>query len=64
MKENEEKCPVSGKRRYATEAEALATADHQKSLGTTKEELRAYRCNWCAAWHLTKKAGKAEKDSR
>jgi hypothetical protein len=21
-------------------------------------ELRAYRCNWCKAWHLTKKSGK------
>ena len=64
MQGNAEKCPVSGKRKYATEGEALATADYQKSLGTTKEELLAYRCNWCAGWHLTKNKGEPGKKSR
>ena len=59
-----DKCPVSGKRKYASEREALATAAHQRSTGDAKAELRAYRCDWCAAWHLTKRAGKAGKDSR
>jgi len=58
------KCPVSGKRKYETEGEALATAAHQMSTGEATKELRAYRCNWCGAWHLTKNKGKGEKDSR
>jgi|SRR5215472_2996788 len=58
------KCSVSGKRKYETEREALATAAHQKSTGEAHQELRAYRCNWCGAWHLTKNTGKAGKDSR
>jgi hypothetical protein len=58
MRANEEKCMVSGKRMYASEGEALATADHQRSLGNTREELRAFRCDWCGAWHLTKKPPK------
>jgi hypothetical protein len=62
--EESAKCPVSGKRKYETEGEALATAAHQKSTGDAKTELRAYRCNWCGAWHLTKKTGKAGKDSQ
>jgi len=59
-----EKCPVSGKRKYETEGEALATAAHQKSMGEARQELRAYRCNWCAAWHLTKNTGKERDDCR
>jgi hypothetical protein len=58
-----DKCPVSGKRKYQTEGEALVTAAHQRSTGEASQELRAYRCNWCAAWHLTKSTGKAGKDS-
>jgi len=61
MDAGDEKCPVSGKRKYATEGEALSTADHQMSKGGAAEELRAYRCNWCAAWHLTKKQAKGGK---
>ena len=58
------KCPVSGKRKYETEGDALATAAHQMSDGEATKELRAYRCNWCATWHLTKNAGKAGQDSK
>jgi hypothetical protein len=58
--EDESKCPVSGKRKYATEGEALATAAHQISTAHAPKELRAYLCSWCDAWHLTKgeKGGK------
>jgi hypothetical protein len=56
-------CPVSGKRKYATEGAALATAKHQIATADTPMELRAYRCNWCKAWHLTKKTKKSGKDS-
>jgi hypothetical protein len=56
--DGEEKCPVSGKRKYATEREALATAAHQIASANAPKELRAYRCSWCEAWHLTKGAGK------
>ncbi len=52
--DNEEKCPVSGKRKYTTEGEALATAQHQMATGNAPGGLRAYRCSWCDAWHLTK----------
>jgi hypothetical protein len=57
--DNESKCPVTGKRKYATEGEALATAAHQIATANAPKELRVYRCAWCDAWHLTKNAGKA-----
>jgi len=60
--DNDSKCPVSGKRKYPTEGAALATAKHQVATADAPMELRAYRCNWCNAWHLTKNAGKTGKD--
>jgi len=36
---------VSGKRKYASEAEALATASHQLATANTPKELRAYLCS-------------------
>ena len=51
------KCPVSGKRKYATEGEALATAAHQIETSHAPKDLRAYLCSWCDSWHLTKGAG-------
>ena len=60
--DNASKCPVSGKRKYATEGAALATAKHQIATGDAPTELRAYLCNWCNAWHLTKKTGKTDGD--
>jgi hypothetical protein len=62
--DNESKCPVSGKRMYATEGEALATAAHQIASANAPKGLGAYRCSWCDAWHLTKNAGKTKKDRR
>lgn len=62
--ENDSKCPVTSKRKYATEGEALATAAHLLATTRAPEELRAYRCSWCDSWHLTKKVGKAGKDRR
>jgi hypothetical protein len=53
--ENQEKCPVSGKRKYSSKGGALATASHQIATTAAPKELRAYRCEWCKAWHLTKK---------
>jgi hypothetical protein len=61
--DNDSKCPVSGKRKYATEGAALATATHQLATANAPMQLRAYRCNWCKAWHLTKKTEKTGKDS-
>lgn len=49
-------CPVSGKRMYANEQEAKATAKHrmaEKETGPT--QLRTYKCPYCGAWHLTSK---------
>jgi len=60
--DNASKCPVSGKRRYATEGSALATAKHQAATATAPMELRAYRCNWCHAWHLTKRKEESDRD--
>jgi len=40
--DDESKCPVSGKRKYATEGEALATAAHQISTANAPKELRTY----------------------
>ena len=56
------KCPVSGKRKYPTEGAALATAKHQIATADAPATLHAYRCNWCHAWHLTKKAEKSDDD--
>ena len=39
------------KKRYASEAEARATADHQAR--TTGRELNVYECVWCRGWHLS-----------
>jgi DNA-directed RNA polymerase subunit RPC12/RpoP len=64
MNDNESKCPVTGKRKYETEGEALATAAHQIATGHAPEELSAYRCNWCSAWHLTKNPRPTGKRSR
>jgi len=44
--DNASKCPVSGKRKYATEGAALATAKHQVATADAPLELRAYRCTW------------------
>jgi hypothetical protein len=60
--DGEGKCPVSGKRKYASESEALLTAAHQIATAGAPTELRAYRCSWCDAWHLTKNAGKGGKE--
>jgi hypothetical protein len=57
MMDDGSKCPVSGKRKYATEGEALATAAHQIATTNAPKELRAYLCSWCEAWHLTKNTG-------
>jgi hypothetical protein len=56
----EEKCAVSGKRKYASEGEALATAAHQIANAGAPKGLRAYLCSWCEAWHLTKGAAKGD----
>jgi hypothetical protein len=62
--DNASTCPVSGKRKYATEGAALATAKRQVATTDAPMELRAYRCNWCNSWHLTKKAEKRGTDRR
>jgi hypothetical protein len=62
--DNESKCPVSGKRKYASEGEALATAAHQIATANAPKDLRAYLCSWCDAWHLTKNTGRTGKDGR
>jgi len=48
-------CSTSGKRMYATEAEAKATAAHQMSKAAAPAQLRTYKCLYCGAWHLTSK---------
>jgi hypothetical protein len=49
--DDESKCPVSGKRKYATQGEPLATAAHQISTANAPKELRTYQCSCCGAWH-------------
>jgi hypothetical protein len=39
------------KKRYETEAEALATAHRQARA--TGRELNVYECPWCRGWHLS-----------
>lgn len=51
-----EMCATTGKRKYASEAEAQATAHHQISQKQSPSlQLRTYRCLYCDAWHLTSK---------
>ena len=59
--DGEAKCAVSGKRKYASEGEALETAAHQIANAGAPKDLRAYWCSWCEAWHLTKAAAKGDK---
>jgi hypothetical protein len=39
------------KKRYPSEAEARATADHQARA--SGRELSVYECPWCRGWHLS-----------
>jgi hypothetical protein len=55
---NDLKCPVTGKRQYETEGEALSTADHQIASNRAPANLRPYQCPYCGSWHLTKNAGR------
>lgn len=56
--DNGPKCPVTGKRMYPTEGDALATARHQITSHAAPKELRPYLCIYCEAWHLTKSTGR------
>jgi len=56
--DNDPKCPVTGKRQYATEGEAMATADHQIATNHAPTQLRPYLCPYCETWHLTKNLGR------
>jgi hypothetical protein len=62
--DHESKCPVTGKRQYATEGEALATAAHQIATANAPKDLRPYRCSWCDSWHLTKHAKEPGKNRK
>jgi hypothetical protein len=62
--DNKPKCPVTGKRKYATKNEALVTAAHQIATANAPKQLRTYLCARCHCWHLTKNAGRAAKDRR
>jgi hypothetical protein len=64
MGNDESKCAVSGKRKYMSEGEALATAAHQIATANAPKDLRAYLCSWCDAWHLTKNAGSGGKNRK
>jgi hypothetical protein len=55
--ETDAKCPVTGKRKYETEGEALSTAAHQISTNNAPKTLKPYLCSYCQAWHLTKNEG-------
>ena len=59
MRDDGQECPVTGKRRYSTEGDAMATAAHQIATSPdAPKTLEAYRCSWCNDWHLTKGANK------
>ena len=51
-------CPVSGKKMYASERDANATAKHRMGdKESAPAKLRTYKCLYCGAWHLTSKEG-------
>jgi hypothetical protein len=58
LMDQNDKCPVTGKRKYDTEGEALATAAHQIATHDAPKDLRAYLCPHCETWHLTKNTGR------
>ena len=62
--ETDAKCPVTGKRKYETEGEALATAAHQISTNDAPKGLRPYRCQYCESWHLTKGEGRDKRSQK
>jgi len=64
MRDDDAKCPVTGKRKYLTEGEARSTAAHQIASANAPMGLRPYQCSWCNAWHLTKNAEKPGKKAR
>jgi hypothetical protein len=49
MAQNSENCPVSRKRKYDSEREALATASRQISTNNALKAWKAYPCQWCEA---------------
>lgn len=49
-------CAVSGKRMYANEGDAKATAAHRMAdKESVPARLTTYKCQYCEAWHLTSK---------
>jgi hypothetical protein len=47
-------CSVTGKRVYANEREAKATANHRMAdKETGPDQLRTYKSLYCGGWHLT-----------
>jgi len=49
-------CSVTGKRMYASEREAKATAAHRMAdKETGPSHLKTYRCQYCESWHLSSK---------
>jgi hypothetical protein len=61
-REQPHKCSVSGKRMYATEGEANATAAHRMSDKQEQTgQLRSYLCIYCMAWHLTSSPAAAKR---
>ncbi len=61
----EPKCPVTGKRKYDTEGEALSTATHQISTNNAPSQLRPYMCTYCeaSAPHQRREAQKKKNES-
>jgi len=57
-----EKPLCQGKRRYATEQEALQVGEEQQLLNFGQDLiLSTYRCNICGGWHLTRKENRLNK---
>lgn len=42
----------TGKKRYRSEAEALAMIGIQQVYGEVMREVHPYRCEFCNQWHL------------
>lgn len=65
-KRRRKKCKATGKVRYDDRISALAVlAATQRSRSPLREERRAYQCDECGGWHLTKmRAWHGDTDSR
>lgn len=54
-KRNGFKCGMTGKRRFKSHPHALNRITEIMKQKSSPQQMRAYQCEFCGGWHLTKK---------